>query len=311
MAQYTVLNATEVQTILSQYGTEKVISFKVLSGGSENTNYLVNTNNNSFVLTICEQKSTEETTELASLLEYLKCNKFSTSILVKTTTGTLITVWNDKPVMLKAFIEGDIVEDLSEDLLIYLGKELAKLHQIKAPDYLPKAVAYGLERFDEVQVYAPETEFYKWLKSTQNYIENHIHPDLPKALIHSDIFYNNIICSNDGKRATIMDFEEACYYYRVFDIGMMIIGTCSNKKTIDLTKVASLLEGYSQKIKLLEIEKKVLKTFTVYAAAATAFWRHQNYNYVNVIPQMKDHYLEMKQLANFAMSLSDSSFFKD
>ncbi|WP_396638540.1 hypothetical protein [Maribacter sp. R77961] len=44
---------------------------------------------------------------------------------------------------------------------------------------------------------------------------------------------------------------------------------------------------------LLDIEKKVLKAFTVYAAAATAFWRRQNFNYGNVNPAMKNHYVEM------------------
>jgi len=310
MAQYTVLNDTEVKTILEVYSTEKVTSHKVLSGGSENTNYLVNTKNGSFVLTICEQKSIQEATELASLLEYLKRNKFSTSILVKTITGKLTSIWNDKPVMLKEFIEGDIVQDLSKNLLIYLGRELAQLHQIKAPDYPPQTVAYGLERFDEVLVYAPDSPFYKWLKSTQNYIENHIDEELPKALIHSDIFYNNIITDSNQKHATIMDFEEACYYYRVFDIGMMIIGTCIDDDTINSSKVSSLLEGYQQETQLLEIEKKALKAFTVYAATATAFWRHQNFNYVNVIPAMKDHYLEMKNLADFTMSLDARSLFE-
>lgn len=308
MAQYTVLNDLEIQTILAHYGTEKATSYKVLSGGSENTNYLVNTKNGSFVLTICEQKSIREATELASLLEHLKLHKFSTSILVKTITGTLTTLWDNKPVMLKEFIEGDIVPGLSENLLIFLGRELAQLHQIKAPDYLPNTVAYGLERFDEVQVYAPDSSFYKWLKSTQNYIENHMDIELPKALIHSDIFYNNIIIDRDGKQATIMDFEEACYYYRVFDIGMMIIGTCRDENTIKSNKVACLLEGYQQEIKLLEIEKKALKTFTLYAATATAYWRHQNFNYVNIIPEKKDHYLEMKLLADTIMNLSDNYF---
>jgi homoserine kinase type II len=311
MTQYTVLNDIGIQTILAHYGVEKLTSYTVLSGGSENTNYLVNTENKTFVLTICEQKSIQEAKELASLLVYLKSNTFSTSILVKTITGALTTEWNNKPVMLKEFIKGDIVQDLSESLLIYLGRELAQLHQIKAPDYLPQAVAYGLERFDEVQVYAPKSSFYTWLKSTQKYIEKHIDIDLPKALIHSDIFNNNIIVDKEGKQATIMDFEEACYYYRVFDIGMMIIGTCSHEATINLSKVASLLKGYQGEIKLLEIEKKALKAFTVYAATATGYWRHQNYNYVNVVPEMKDHFLEMKNLADYIMSLHESALFED
>lgn len=59
---------------------------------------------------------------------------------------------------------------------------------------------------------------------------------------------------------------------------------------------------------LLEIEKKVLKAFTVYAATATAFWRHQNFNYVNVNPAMKNHYVEIQVLADFTKNLKGGLF---
>jgi len=304
MAQYTVINDADLKTILESYGIGTMLSYKILSGGSENTNYLVNTETNAFVLTICEQKPVQEAENLALLLNYLKLNNFNTSKLVETLNGALIAIWNDKPIILKEFIKGDIIQDFPENLLVYLGKELAKLHQVKVPNYVPKTLNYGsISRFDEVRVYAPDSSFYKWLKETQHYIENYISPELPKSLIHSDIFYSNVIVSADQKTATIMDFEEACYYYRLFDIGMMIIGTCSKGKTINQKKIKSLLEGYQQENKLLEIEIDSLKAFTVYAATATAFWRHQNFNYVNVDVKLKNHYLEMKNLADTIMDL--------
>lgn len=310
MAQYTVLNDESIQTILIHYGIEKITSYKILSGGSENTNYLVNTNDKAFVLTICEQKSAKEAEELASFLNYLEDNDFSTSKLVKTKTGKLTVTFSNKPVMLKKFIEGDIIQDFPDNLLIYLGKELAKLHQIKVPNYIPKTLHYGsIDRFDEVQVYAPESSFYKWLKEVKTYIKKHINPELPKSLIHSDIFYSNIIVSDDLKTGTIMDFEEACCYYRIFDIGMMIVGTCVENKTLNLEKVTYLLKGYQQEITLLKIEKKTLKAFTVYAAAATCFWRHQNFNQVNIIPEMKHHYVEMKLLTNTIINLPEDAIF--
>ncbi len=305
MAQYTVLNEKNLQDILTYYPIDKVLFFKVLSGGSENTNYLVNTETSAFVLTICEQKSAQEAENLALLLNYLKLNNFSTSKLVKTLNGAVTTIWNDKPIILKEFIQGDIIQDFPENLLTYLGKELAKLHQVKVPNYVPKTLNYGsISRFDEVRAYAPDSSFYKWLKETQHYIENYISPELPKSLIHSDIFYSNIIVSADRKIATIMDFEEACYYYRLFDIGMMIVGTCCEKEVVNLNKVASLLIGYQQENKLLEIEIESLQAFTAYAATATAFWRHQNFNYVNVDVKMKNHYLEMKKLADTIIKLT-------
>lgn len=308
MTHYTVLKMQDLQSILGQYGIEKVLSKKVLSGGSENTNYLINTPTKSFVLTICEQKSLKKTTELANLLMYLNQNDFTTSKIIKTTEGALTTQWNQKSVMLKDYIDGEIIEDLSDNLLSYLGQELAKLHQIKAPNYLPNSVSYGFQRFDELQHNTADSTFHKWLVKTKIYIENKISADLPKALIHSDIFHNNIIVSKDNKQATIMDFEEACYYYRVFDIGMMIVGTCRTEGNVNYKKVTSLLSGYQQKIKLLEIERKALKAFVIYAATATGFWRYQNFNYINVIPEMKNHFFEMQQLADNIMKLPDNCF---
>ncbi|WP_299159209.1 homoserine kinase [uncultured Tenacibaculum sp.] len=308
MAQYTILDTIAMQCVLENYGIVGFLSHKILSGGSENTNYLVKTKSKNYVVTVCEQKSLEKTIELAFLLEYLERNKFATSKIIKENNKDYITVWNNKPVMVKEFIEGSIIEDLPKNLLIALGKELAKLHRIEAPSYLPKTVSYGIERFDEVLDYAPNSEFYKWLKTTQKYIEKQINPELPKALIHSDIFDNNVIVSADRSTATIMDFEEACYYYRIFDIGMMIVGLCRSEKQLDLAKMKAILIGYQQEIQLVNIEKKALQAFTVYAAAATAFWRHQNFNHVNVDPTMKDHYLEMKQLADAIMKFPSNSF---
>jgi len=308
MAQYSILNHADLECILVQYNAEKIKSFKVLNGGSENTNYLIRTPNQSFVLTICEQKSMADANALAKLLEYLKEHKFATSVLIRTISGKLTTAWKGKPVLLKTYINGAIKKDLPEDLLYYLGKELARLHQIKAPENLSKTLGFGIEHFKNVSAYAPNSKFTTWLKNIQIYIENHLHPELPKVLIHSDIFYNNIIVHHSGTQATIMDFEEACYYYRVFDIGMMLIGTCNNSATLDQTKVASVLRGYQQEVSLLDIEKKALQAFTVYAAAATAFWRNQNFNYVNINPAMKNHYVEMQELADFTKNLKGGLF---
>jgi len=246
--------------------------------------------------------------ELAAFLDYLDANNFASSKIVITKDGQAITSWNNKPVMIKEFLHGAISDDLSADLLTDLGAELAKLHTLPAPGYLPQTVSYGIERFDEVKVYAAESCFYVWLKETEVYIGKFMSSNLPKSLIHSDIFCDNIIVSKDGKTATIMDFEEVSYYYRIFDIGMMIIGTCRSDGALSLEKAKYLLKGYQQNIKLQNNEVNALQAFTAYGAAAIAFWRHQNFNYVNVDTTMKDHYLTMKNLADDVMRIPHAQF---
>jgi homoserine kinase type II len=305
------LTDNNVVDILSPYGIQHIDSFKLLSGGSENSNYLVKTPNGYYVITISEQKSLDDANELASLLEYLEANNFSSSKIVKTTAKEAITLWNSKPVMVKEYLDGDIVDDLSLPLLTSLGEQLAVLHLLPAPDYLPKTLSYGVEKYDEVKVYAPESDFFKWLKETQAYIESFISEELPYAMIHSDIFSDNIIVSKDRKMATIMDFEEATYYYRVFDLGMMIVGTCCDAGRVSLDKAKSLLSGYQKHITLTASEAKALQAFTAYGATATAFWRHQNFNYVNVDETMKDHYQAMQNIAIDVLKIPSDEFKKE
>lgn len=310
MSQYSVLNIDEIIEICKGYGIETVNSFSVLSGGSENTNYLIAAGNRQFVLTICEQKSTQSAQELACLLEHLAENKFETSKLVRTTENKKLSAFNSKPVMLKCFLEGEILKDLPTHILQVIGAQIGRLHKIEPPTYLPKILNYGKEFFNEVSHYAPGSIFELWIKEIEDYIQPYFSKKLPKSLIHSDIFYSNVIISKDESKARIMDFEEAANYYRIFDVGMTIVGLCAHSNTIDLNKATSLLKGYRQEIALLEIEKNALQAFTVYAAAAMTFWRHRNFNHINPDPKMYDHYLGLKVVADFAKAIPSKDFQK-
>ncbi|CAM1345035.1 phosphotransferase [Tenacibaculum amylolyticum] len=309
MSLYTHLSIQDIENILSTFYTiQNVQEVILLKGGSENTNYLVKTQEFSFVLTLCEQKTVAEAERLASLLQYLNDNDFKTSEVIHTSQGDLITTFKNKPIILKSFIEGIITEDLSNDQLEELGKKLAHLHQIKAPDYITDTLNFGVKYFDKVKVYAAGSDFDKWLTQIKLDVSKTFSDKLPKALIHSDIFSSNIIVNTAANSTTIMDFEEACYYYRVFDIGMMIVGTCSANNEISLSKATHILKGYQKITPLLTIEKEALQMSIVYAAAATSYWRHQNFNYVKPNPKRKDDYIEMQRLADFARAIPKDVF---
>ena len=129
--------------------------------------------------------------------------------------------------------------------------------------------------------------------------------NLPKALIHSDLFCDNVIVSEDKQNVTIIDFEETTYYYRIFDIGMAIIGSCSERNVLNQEKIKSLLHGYSKVIKLTPDEKRSLQAFTVYAGSSMTFWRHKNFNYVHPNIGLNDHYKALQILANYAKKNSN------
>ena len=308
MAQYSILNKVELLKILEPYSISEIISYEILSGGSENTNYKIDSGFGIIVLTISEQKTIEEAQNLTRLLNYLKRHNFSTSELVHTAQNKSLSIFNNKPVMVKKFIKGKIMSSLPTHLLEQIGADVAKLHKIAPPDYLRDVMWCGKERFNEVEEYALNSSFDIWIKDILLYVDKYITSDLPKAFIHSDIFDSNIIVNYNETKATIMDFEEATYYFRVFDIAMLFIGLCIENKTINFSHASSILKGYTNNLQLTEREIQVLQPFTVYAAAGVAFWRHKNFNYVKPDKYLKDTYLEMKDLADSIRALTASEF---
>ena len=308
MQQSTNLNKIEIREILAKFDIHNISSFELLSGGSENTNYLVKSKKGKYVLCIFEQKTVKNAKNLAHLLKHLEINNFNTSKIIYTSDSESVIIWKDKPIIIKTFIEGGIRKDLPPNLLKLIGKELAKLHQINTPEYLSNQLNYGKEQFANVKKYSANSEFDIWLKNILEYILPYLKLNLPKSIIHSDVFWDNVIIGGDDNSATIIDFEESVNYYRLFDIGMTIIGICGEEKIINLEKIKYLLDGYQSEVQLLKDEINSLKAFTIYAGASMAFWRHQNFNYVNPNSEMSNHYMKLKVLVDDIVKQADDCF---
>ena len=308
MLQYTLLNNQNIKEIVSPFGFKKVTHIRKLIGGSENTNYFFGTESHSYVLNLFEHKSLNQVNDLAQLLLYLDSHNFKTSQPVLTLDQRLVLKWRNKPVMVKSFFEGKIMDDLPPHVLRLIGKKLGQLHQLAPVDYLPKILPLGYENFHLVNEYAKSSPFSKWLFGIKDYVQPYLDLNLPKALIHSDLFSNNVVVSYDESRITILDFEEATNYYRIFDLGMAIIGLCSVNKIIDAEKLTQLLIGYCQIISLTANEQAALQAFTVYAGASMALWRHRNFNQLHPEMGFKNHFKALQILANFAKNQSPDFF---
>ena len=305
---YSVLSYEDLEIILTNFQTGGLINFQKLQGGSANTNYRVKTQNGSYILTVCESKSIEESRVLAKVLEHLERNNFITSRIIRTRTNELYCTWNSKPVLLKSYLEGKIMEDIPNFYFISLGLQLSHLHTIPVPDYIPLRLPYGHHRFNELKNYEPGASFYRWLSKIEIEIRKTIKSkDVKWSLIHGDVFHNNVIISESEKEAVIMDFEECCYYPRIFDLGMFIIGTCCPDYKPDLDKIEVFLNNYNKNLPLSNLEIKLLSLFSAYAAASTAFWRYTQFNINHPTEHLKNSYRKMQDLANI-MSGFQSKF---
>jgi homoserine kinase type II len=304
MSLYSSLQKEEIEAILQNYDIGTLIRYEVLKGGVANTNYVVETDKGKYVLTRCDHKSFLETRMLADLLVHLAAHQFESSQLIRNRSGGHVGLFKDKPVLLKGFIMGEVSSHFGEEVLVKLGRALARLNQIPAPDYLPTSFPYGEQAFTDIDEGFSNHPFFSWLSKKHEYIKKSLLPELPKSMIHGDLFYSNVVVTND-QQPIIMDFEEACYYYRIFDLGMAVVGLCCEHGQIVPSKMRALIKGYQNVKRLTPQEAANLKAFIVYGATATAFWRFKQFNIVHPVERLKDTYKEMMAIADQAYSFSE------
>ena len=289
------MNKNTFQKILDDYSLT-LISFSLINGGSSNTSYLVETKQGHYTLTLFNEKSREDVLNLSQLLLLLADYNFPSTRSLCSNTGDKVTVYNNKPVLVKNYIAGFICEYLNTDMLEKVGRSLATLHQLPVPDYLPVQHPYGSQIFNRINDKNIDSNYETWLQVwAEDFRQNKI-TGLPRGLIHGDLFYDNIIFENKQFKA-IIDFEEACFYYKIFDLGMAILGLCRESNKLLFFKAKALVKGYQQVQPLNMQEVKALQKFVEYAAVATSFWRFWKYNIDTSNTEKMHKHLEMVQFA--------------
>ncbi len=309
MALYAHLDRRAVEGLARRFGIGDITAFSVMDGGLENTSYCVETSSERYVLTLWDQKSLQHATNLATLLVYLTDRGIRTSRVVVPPNEPIVVLHDEKPVILKHYVDGDVTANLTGNLLAQLGEEMARLHEIPAPSYIPQSFPYGRSHFPEVTNSNLGHAYIDWLSEKNSYLQKRIPQHLPMALIHGDVFFDNMIVQGDQLMA-IIDFEEACHYYRSFDLGMVIVGACRDRQGISFEKAGRFIRGYQKETTLQSIERETLKAFAVYAAVATSFWRFRQYHLRRPEPRLYDKHVEMQTLADTISEYPDSRFTK-
>jgi homoserine kinase type II len=302
MTQYLRIQEKE---ILKEYDL-KPIGYESIEEGAGNTNYLVRTAQNQYVLTIFEIGHIQ-VANLSRLLYLLEEFDFPTTRVQELANGDVITSYRGKPVLLKPYIVGQVVENMDGNMVRQVGATMASLHEIPSPHDLPGPHAYSLEAFLRVMDKGIDLEYEKWLAQRYDFLRKTIPPGLPRGLIHGDMFYDNVLF--DGKKLkAIIDFEDACQYYKVFDLGMAVVGLCTEESKVGLPKVRSLVRGYQEIRVLEEAERESLQLFVEYAAIATSSWRFWKYNIDTPIAELSEKHWEMVNMAMDARAIPNQEF---
>ena len=131
MAVYTKLSEANLKSFFSKYNLGKLLNFKGIKDGIENTNYFIETEKGKFILTVYEKRVEEK--DLPFFIGLMK-NLFDKNFLspepIINKNGNYITEIAKKKAAVVSFLDGEAKKVLNPNDCYEVGINTAKLHLI-------------------------------------------------------------------------------------------------------------------------------------------------------------------------------------
>ena len=322
MAIYTKLNKDNLKDFFSKYNLGKLISYKGIEEGIENTNYLIKTTEGKFILTIYEKRVQENDLPFfIGLMKNLFNANFKSLEPIINKNGSYISEILNKKAAVVSFIDGNSKKVLSPENCFLVGVETAKLHMITKKLSIKRKNRLSVESWKNIYNKVSKdcskihTSLPKIIEKNLEEIEKNWPKNIPSGIIHADLFPDNIFFKNN-KFTGIIDFYFSCYDFYAFEIAICLNALCFEGKnenlSFNVTKAKKYIDGYSTIRKLTEDEKKSLKILC--QGAALRFLLTRVFDYLNLIDgaivKIKDpvEYLKRLEFHNNVKNYQDYFF---
>ncbi len=273
MSVYTVVAQHELEHFLTHYELGKLIDYQGISAGIENTNYFVTTGQARLVLTLFEQHSADEMGYFLDLMAYLAEHQVPSAHPLADRNGHYLRELNGKPAALVQRLSGAGLEQPNQAQCQAIGQALAHMHLAgqgfpgqrdndRGPRWWHQTRNLLLERLDETDRQLLDEELH--------YQDSFRLADLPRGVIHADLFRDNALFESD-RLTGIIDFYYACNDVLLYDLAVTANDWCSHDDgSLDEEKLLGLLRHYHQTRPLSEAEGEAW--IVMLRAAALRFW---------------------------------------
>ena len=291
MAVYTKLNETELEQFFFKYNLGKILEYKEIKEGIENTNYFIHLEKGKFILTLYEKRVEEKDLPFfISLMKNLFDKNFTSPEPIMNKNGNYISEIVNKKAAVVSFLNGNPKKILSPNNCFEAGISTAKLHEItknitgKRENKLSVNSwrnIYNKVKKDCSKIHPKLT---KIIEKNLDEIEKKWPKNIPSGIIHADLFPDNIFFKNN-KISGIIDFYFSCHDFYAFEIAICMNALCfegeNENLSFNVTKAKKFIDGYSSIRKLEESEKESLKILC--QGAAIRFLLTRVFDILNLI----------------------------
>jgi len=272
MAVYTNLNKENIKEILSNYSIGELKEFKGIEDGIENTNYFIIADNKKYILTIYEKRvKAHDLPFFSDLMTGLYKANFKCPVPIQNRDNKTISNYKGKNLMIVSFLEGKAKNILNPDNCKSLGQEVARMHLLTKNFKIQRQNDLSIRSWRKIFEQVKDKcinihkDLPKLIESNLKDVEKNWPKNLPKGIIHADLFSDNIFFKDD-KFNGIIDFYFSCNDFYALEIAICFNALCfdgsKDNLSFNVTKAKNFMNGYNQLRELNNNEKENIKVLS-------------------------------------------------
>nr|WP_321445465.1 homoserine kinase [uncultured Cohaesibacter sp.] len=287
MAVYTEVSDEELDAFVNSYDIGALTSYKGIAEGVENSNFLVQTESGPFILTLYEKRvNPNDLPFFLGLKEHLSEHGINCPTPLRNRQGKSLGHLAGRPAAMVTFLDGMWVRRPTVEHCEQLGVAMAKMHAAASDFELTRENALSVsgwrplfamcsDRADSV-----EAGLKAEIAAELDFFEANWPTDLPKGIIHADLFPDNVFFLRN-QLSGLIDFYFACNDLLAYDLAICINAWCFEPDDMfNVTKTRALLKGYQSIRPLTEAEHKAIPLLA--RGAALRFLLTRLYDWLTV-----------------------------
>ena len=313
MAIYTEISFSQVQLILKDYNIGHLKKLIGIKKGIENTNYLLVTSKNKFILTIYEKRvNSKELPFFMHLMKKLNAKKINCPKPILNKKRKFLFKVEKKLASITSFVHGKEKKNHSLNESKIIGNNIAKLHlatkniKLYRKNNLSLQSWFALNNLIKKLKSKKINRLCKWIDTILQDLKKQWPSNLPSGIIHADLFHDNIFFLKK-KFSGFIDLYFSCNDAYVYDLAICINAICFDSKfKFKVNKAKALIKGYQQIKKLTQ--KEILALPYLLRGAAIRFYLTRLYDQLN---QQKGAIVKVKNPNEFLQKIKFHLQFKE
>ncbi len=271
MAVHTKLNFEDISKFLENYNIGKLVSFKEIIDGIDNSNFIIQTDSDKFILTIFESRiNKDELPFFINLKDHLSKQDICCPKPIKNNSGSLINNIKNKPALIVTFLSGAMLRPQENGLYanittkhcFEIGKNLAFLH-LGVKDFKEtRHNDLGIDGWEKLfnkmsdKIKGYQLELSVEIKNYLKFLESNWQRNFESGVVHVDLFPDNVFFNENNEVSGVIDFYFAATDLFIYDLAIIINAWAFDENNkFNEEKFEQIIKGY-ETIKPIKKEEK-------------------------------------------------------